>query len=735
MKEMRKKLLALLLTLSLLLSVCPVALAAEDGVRETDFFTDQTHADVNYADMEYKHIDGEPILKEMEEIRELLSDGANAKKVEETFNKFAGQFLEIITMYQLVNIKTYQDVTDEDAAAEMEYTNELYMTVVDGLILLIQDILESPCDKFLRDQLTEEDIEYYTEYEAMTEEQLARSNQETALQNEYLSAAYQTYTAEYDGKEGDDASLAEALAAGEMDQETYTTVSRQVAKNTNAALGDIYLRMVALRKEIAKSYDYDNYGDYAYTEVYDRDYTQEEIHSFHQAVKEYIVPLYDALYPLYYAESGDPVFEGDYAGDIALDMIEPYIQQLSSELTEAFTYMRSHGLYDSDYSDTKGDAGFTTILNTYGAPFYFNSPYGDLYDLTTAIHEFGHYNNFYWQPAGWNDSSKSIDIAEVHSQGLELLFTHFYADLFDSEESAVAVQDYLMLNLLYGAIINGCLHDELQQYVYATENVTLEQINQEYCRLCKEYGMIPEDDERTEMYSWYQIPHTFTSPCYYISYAVSAAGALAFWLDTQEDDYFSAVDNYLAFTALDATYGFQESFEELGMDSPIDPQYVEDLADALWEALEIEERSASLAPQDITGEEWFAPAALALYAAGVIAPDEAGLVLPYDPALWSDAVALVEQLTEEAPAAENGEASITRVEFARLLAEALELEDSDSAPFSDTDDGAVAALADAGAFSGYADGTFRPDQPMLRAEMWMTVYRLLMSMVDTLMGA
>ena len=96
--EMKKRLLTLLLAFSLLLSMCPVALAAEDGVRETDFFTDQTHADVNFSDMEYKHIDSEPILAEMDEIRELLADGANEKTVEESFNKVADQFVEIVSM-------------------------------------------------------------------------------------------------------------------------------------------------------------------------------------------------------------------------------------------------------------------------------------------------------------------------------------------------------------------------------------------------------------------------------------------------------------------------------------------------------------------------------------------------------------------------------------------------------------------------------------------------------------
>lgn len=728
---MKKKILSLLLTFSLLLSLCPAALAAEDGVRETNLFSDQPHADVDFADMTYRHIESGPILEEMEEIRKLLPDGANEKEVEEAFLTFADQFMEVLTMYKLVFIRTYQDVTDEEAAAEHEYATTLYATVADALILLIQDILESPCGGFLREQLSEEDIAYYTEYEAMTEEQLARSTQESALVNEYLSAAHQTYTAEYEGKSYDDASLAAALESGEVDQDVYIAISRDIAKNQNAALGDIYLRMAALRKEISKSAGYDNYADYAYTEIYQRDYTQQEIRSFHQAVKDEIVPLSNALTTLYYYESADPVFSEDYAGDTALDVIEPYIGRLSSEMAEAFAYMRGHGLYDIGYSDTKGEAGFTTTLDSYGAPFYFNRPTGDIYDLSTAIHEFGHYNDAYWQSAGWNDGDKPLDISEVHSQALELLFTHFYEDIFESEESAEAVQDYLILNLLSSAIIYGCLFDELQQYVYATDNVTLEQINREFCQLCREYGIIPEDDERTEMYSWYEVPHTFTQPCYYISYAVSAAGAFAFWLDAQ-DDYFAAVDDYLKFTSLDSSYGFQESFAELGIDSPIDPQYVEDLADALWEALEVEERCDALSPLDISGEEWFGPAALALYAAGLIEKDDSGCIHPELPGTWNDAAALLTVLAGQPYAAKEDGKVITRAEFAEVIAALLELPDNTESPFPDTDDGAVAALAVRNIVSGYSDGTFRPDASILRAEMWVVTYRALMNAASQL---
>lgn len=736
---MRKKLLTLLLALSVLLSACPVALAAEGGdegeeggARETGFFTAQPHADVDFADMAYEHIESEPILAEVEAVRALLDDAANAKEVEERFYALTDQFMHLATMYNLAYIRQQQDVNDEEAAAEVEHTSELWSVIGDAVNALEQAILESPCSGFLDETLTEEQKEFYRDYERMTDEELALSIEETALTNEYWAASSVAYTAEYEGEEWTDNDAYYAYLAGEMDYDTYNAISLEVAKKTNAALGDIYLRMVDVRQQIARLAGYDNYMEYAYAEIYDRDYTLEEIRPFHAAVKEYIVPLYNALYDLYLDDYYSGAFDalGDTSGDAALDMMEPYIARMSSELLESFTYMRRHGLYDNHVSDTKSGAGFTTMLYEYGAPFYFDTPYADYSALPTAIHEFGHYNHFYWQPTGWEDGSKGHDLAEVHSQGLEVMFSHWYSELL-GEEAGAAVLNYQLLNMLWG-LFDGARFDELQQFVYTTENVTLQQINQEWRKLQEEYGEVSPDDPRTEMYGWYYVHHTFDSPCYYISYAVSAAGALSFWLEAQEGDYFEALDHYLAFTALDATPSFQESFEIAGLKNPITPEYLEDLSEALWDILDVEARLAAMAPEDLYGDEWFAPEVSALFDAGAIAKDAYNCIYPYDLAVWNDAAELVEQLTESRPETADGEAAITRGEFAGLLAASLGLEDGSASPFSDTDDAAVAALAELGAVNGYADGTFRPDQPISRAEMWVVVYRVLMAMVEQL---
>lgn len=584
---MRKKLVSLALALAVCLSALPMGALAAEEPRDTNFFTQREHTDKKFADLEYVRPDGEAILAKMEEARALLTDKANMEKVSALFDSIGDDFAMVQTMYSLCNIQAYQDVTSE-AWDEMEVLGEMASNLSDQLSILIKDILNSDCAAFLAEQLDEESIEYYKNYTPMTEEQLAFAAQEAALESEYQTAAANLPTVEIDGVAYDADSIYTAAVTGAISVETYNTYGTELAQAKNALLGEIYMRMVELRQAEARSYGYDNYAEYAYAEIYSRDYTIEEIRDFHAAVKAYIAPLLSDVQDFFYAnyagnETLIAIDSTDYTGDAALDIIEPYLAKMSDELLETFTFMREGGYYDSTYSETKAPAGFTTDLTAYGAPFFFNAPSGSLYDFTTAVHEFGHYNESYWGSHEFIDYTKNIDTAEVHSQGMELMFSHWYPEIFG--EGADGVECYLLLNLL-NSIVDGCLHDELQQYVYCTPDVTLQQINQKYRTLMTEYGQVPADDPRTEMYSWVDIPHTFTSPCYYISYAVSAAGAFSFWLDAQREDYYEALDNYLEFTALPGLYTFTESFEQVGLEAPIDPDYIRALAgDLSWEVL------------------------------------------------------------------------------------------------------------------------------------------------------
>lgn len=727
---MKKKLLSLLLAFTLLLAMSPSALAAESGVRETHFFTDRTHTDLNYDEIEYVHIELQAILDQIKSVRALLSSKANAKKAADGFTAVTEQLLELGTMDTLTYIRHSRDVMDQDAADELAYVESVYTEAADAYSQLLKDALRSPCAGVFRADLTEDDIAYYLEYTAMTKEQLDMLQKERDLETKYEQAAA-GITVEFDGEEWTEDSAYFAYSSGGLDADGYEAIAQAYVEKQNEVLGAIYLELVDLRTRFAESCGYDNYADYAYAEVYDRDYTPEDIRSFHKAVKDGgFFAISDELYILAFSSPDLGVYYGDYANEETLDMLEGYMGRMSSELAEAYGYMHSHGFYDIEEAEHKDGSAYTTVLSSYGAPFFFSTPTGFFADFMRIVHEFGHYNENYWCYDVYSGSGKSIDLAEVHSQGLELLFTHWYEDIFG--ESAQFAEDVLMMYLIQ-SICNGALYDELQQYVYTADNVTLEQINRKYRQLCGEYGMVSGDDPREALYDWVQVSHTFTSPCYYISYAVSAAGAFDFWLNARKGDYFGAVDDYLRFTSLPGSTSFQESFSALKMDDPLSPEYLSELAQALRGALQLDVRGAEQMPRDLTGDEWFADIVYELYISGAIDADDSGCIYPYSKAGWGDAAALAAQLRNDIPAEKDGGEEISRLEFVGLLADVFRLGTSENSPFSDTKDGTVAFLAEKGLVSGYADGTFRPEQPMSRAEMWVLFYRVVMYTAEQLL--
>ena len=748
---MKKKLLSLVLVFAMTLTLAPWAMAAE--VRETDFFEDLPHSDLDFDQMQYRHLEVQPMLETMERIRALMGNEAEVRTVAAEFDALTAQIMELMTMYTLVNIQVSMDATSETYSSEYLYTYSAYMTVVDAFSALCRDLLASPCASFLKEQLSAADLAYYTDYQEMSQEDMDLAAQEQELTLAYQTADLAPITVEHQGETLDQAAVEEAYSQGALDDETYDALLTELVKAKNAVLGEIYLDLVAVRQKIAKAAGYDNYADYAYEVIYTRDYTPETIVPFLDATKAHMADISTAVSALLTYQMDAPALWKDYTGEDTLDTVEGYLGQMSSELLEAFTYMRSHKLYDTAYSDTKQPGAFTTMLPSYGAPFYYGCPSGDLYDFSTVIHEFGHYQNFYWSPAGWNDASSNIDVSEVHSQGLELLFSHYYGDIFGDE--AQTASDFLFSNLT-NAFISGCLMGELELYAYTTKSVTLDQLNAKYLELMKAYGLVPQDDPREEAYGWVEIPHLFTSPCYYISYAVSVSGAFSFWLMAQEGEFTDAVDQYLTFCALPAETGFQDSFKALDMADPLSADYIAALAEKLMAAIQPEERLPGIMLgatfTDLSGSHWYDDAVLAMVLAGLFTGYEDGSFRPGASITWGQALKTVLLFLgeeEQAPVAGGNWSSgyraralelglidadveqnavITRQEIAQLLCRTLEIPASETpSPFTDEADGCAVALSELGILTGITaqDGTltFQGGDGLTRAQFCAMLYR------------
>ncbi len=99
-----------------------------------------------------------------------------------------------------------------------------------------------------------------------------------------------------------------------------------------------------------------------------------------------------------------------------------------------------------------------------------------------------------------------------------------------------------------------------------------------YAALYEEYGYNPYFGYERE---WMQVSHNFEDPFYYISYGVSALGALELWTLARED-WDAAVDRYLTACAMDTEeLYYSEALSELGLGSVFESETYRDVAETV----------------------------------------------------------------------------------------------------------------------------------------------------------
>ncbi|MBP3701294.1 MAG: peptidase M3, partial [Lachnospiraceae bacterium] len=302
--------------------------------------------------------------------------------------------------------------------------------------------------------------------------------------------------------------------------------------------------------------------------------TKEDAAQFSALVKEYIAPLGQELYSAYYNKFA----LAEYAKAPTMEEGIPYLRaaleaEFPPAMIEALDYMLEHNLYIFDDDVNMMPAGFSTILTEYAAPFLFinTSVYTD---PSTLFHEFGHYYNFYLMGhVDWYDSN-NLDLAEIHSQGLELLMFEYYEEIY-GEKYANTLQVQMLSNLL-DTILMGCCEDEFQQKVFENPDMTIDEMNQIHGQLYQEYMGYPV------FYEWVDIHHHFETPFYYISYATSAASAFEIW-ELSQISRPAALSAYRSITQNTVNSGYLEPLERAGLSNPFTSDMVIELTEMVRE--------------------------------------------------------------------------------------------------------------------------------------------------------
>lgn len=503
---------------------------------------------INFNDIEYARVDFDALSAQMSGLVESAAKAESYAELSGYIDEFDTLMSDFNTKHTYVWLRAKQDVNDTYFEDEMRWMDE-----VDSDIQLIwADFYKAVIGgKFARDYRKEVGDHYFKEVENQTlmysESVLEYKKERAAIETDY-DKALSTFEIEHEGK-----------------SYTFEDIYDVDSENLRLQLSDIYYnehvetytdmlaRLVELDKLTAEELGFNDPATMYYIR-YSRDYTPKDALAIIDNVKEYFMQIL----PL--------VFYNQYkAGSASLDetmtALPAMLANVDPQLEEIWDFMLEYDLYDVEARKNKNTGNqFTTTLTAYDAPYIFTYWRDNFSSATTIIHEFGHYSDSYLR-LGVDNVSSSLDIAEVYSQGLELLMEPFYGEITDDPEAAML--DNLQSTLFSGIIYQSML-EEFQLQLYQMDTFDSVVIGRLYADLAFDYYMQSELDEYGADNSWIGVPHIFLSPFYTISYVTSAIAALQIWTIAQ-DDWRAGADTYLALLREDQNQPFTELLKNAGL--------------------------------------------------------------------------------------------------------------------------------------------------------------------------
>jgi len=520
------------------------------------------HSSLNYADMVYERPDLDAVYGNFEDALELVKQTGVQDQLFALYDTILQQLDHVSTMSSLASLKNSIDLSDEFYEEEMLLLDAELTKMDNDINEVTGAILDSPYAAAFTAKYGEEFVRNYEIMSKLNSPEIEDLvEQESQLVADYNKLLSKEYTTEYNGK-------TVTMDTLDFSDPNVATPYYELYKQKNKECAEIYLQLVKIRVQIAQTLGYDNYTDYAY-DCLGRDFTNEEAAQFSALVKEYIAPLSQEL-----ASTHQSKFTfASYAKMPTMEEGIPYLRaaleaEFPDAMIQALDYMLDRGLYLFDDDANMMPAGFSTILTEYAAPFLFINT-AVYTDPSTLFHEFGHYYNFYLMGnVDWYDSN-NLDLAEIHSQGLELLMFKYYGEIY-GEKYANALQLVMLSNLL-DTILMGCCEDEFQQMVFENPDMTINEMNQIHGQLYQQYMGYPI------FYEWVDIHHHFETPFYYISYATSAASAFEIW-ELSQTDRPAALTAYRSITQNTVNSGYREPLKRAGLSDPFTTDMVAQLA-------------------------------------------------------------------------------------------------------------------------------------------------------------
>ena len=516
-------------------------------ITETDVYNDETYWEATRDDLVYEHYEldsfvkiGDEFLQELglsrDDFTQEPKSDINEEKLEELLLNYFYEYDYVQTLGSVLNMLYTEDVSNTEIQQEMEYFTQLNNDVFEESLIVLQGIQKNAVlAPMLKAVIGEYNYDYIETTTSLTSAEQTIVEKILKLQQEY---------------------------------------NETPLDDTNKLI-ELYINIVNQHNEHARESGYANYYEMNRMELNangSESSEASEVAEFYQAVKDYIAPVYVYL-------SMNVRFEQLSAYNIPINeslqsFVEKFMGNISSELLDSYKYMVDASLLNIGTSEKNEDVSYTIRLPYLNSAAIFIKDRGDYNNLNTLIHEFGHFNTAIRD----NDLSyfdeQNVDVAEIHSQYLELLFLP-YSKLMYGNLANQAVTAKL-LDLVWSVLTGACFN-EFEEFAYTTENLNAEMLRNKFSEICRDYKLNLDDDY------WTAVWHLYNSPLYYLSYSISAMASLS-QLDNINHNYRKAVDNYLTLTSYDEVeFEFMELLERSNMPNIFDKDVIKNIGKSISE--------------------------------------------------------------------------------------------------------------------------------------------------------
>lgn len=370
-------------------------------------------------------------------------------------------------------------------------------------------------------------------------------------------------------------------------EEAWRLISRRQIADRQA-INSVWEKLFALRNELARNANLQDYRAYRWRQMLRLDYTPQDCELFQQAIEQAVVPAATHIYERHRRRLGlqrlrpwdldqdlypihQPALPGYGSITDLVKKSQDVFENINPLFGEYFQILQAENMLELENYRGKAPGAYCTGLPVTRRPFIFMNAIGLASDVRTILHESGHaFHNFERMKLPYaQQRNPGLEFAEVASMAMELLAAFYLSsetDGFysppDANRFRIEHIEQILIFWPYMAVVDAFQH---WAYTHAEEAKEPAACDDRWLELWQRF--IPGVDwsglDAEAMTGWQRKQHIFRYPFYYIEYGLAQLGAVQIWRNALQGQE-QAVADYRRAMALGGMASLPELYRTAG---------------------------------------------------------------------------------------------------------------------------------------------------------------------------